>query len=397
MENRSLPSGSDVSDWNNHESDEEDLEDIEIALYGMLHHAFNEEAVVDNEEEAPLTEPSVSPSGVSRSIEDSGCKVGIPSESKEMKKLQQEIIDSCKNAVQNGSKELPRPTKSKFFIEREPFVNKQQNRTYQSPLAKKNNPFDEYLVIEHCTDSTESSPHRKSLKAAEVIDISDDEDSKYKSINNIFSKIVPPKNSRNKYSDQEGSSESDSSIVIVNSSDSSSFDSFSDSNSDSEVEIIGQSKLFKKSSKLKLNVSGTGDIDVQTSAVIPAQRSSLHFPVTPDWKKYSCNKWTPDMVEFYGGDIDGPDLDKVADSLPRHARWFVSDSDRFGDLPSLRKNRYFAGKSRIQCLNCNQWDHVARECREPKKLKSCNVCGTLGHNPFQCPNKVCFGVCTTIS
>ena len=105
-------------------------------------------------------------------------------------------------------------------------------------------------------------------------------------------------------------------------------------------------------------------------------------------------------------------LDRIIQSMPRNARWLLEDEDRFG---TDKRNRYF-GKRRMLCLNCKllsreksifnnyslinfffilagkQTDHVARNCREPKKVIRCLMCGLPGHRSQICPNRMCLGV-----
>lgn len=401
MANGLTSSGSvDDIDWKSYEVDDETLEDIEISLYGMLHHA-------NTEENFPSTcEPTVNPTNYSI---DSSC-VEINEDFSESTKPTvngQDTLSRSSSVVNTQSYEeskvtLPEPSSkpaanghrnisrspSPEFTGRGYWVLKGSNdrknpKDSTTTRTRKYKPFSEYITIEHSTDASSNSC-RKASKTSTIIDISDDdEDSKYKSFSKIASKRNHLKNPTKKVCNSDGSSsESDDSIMVVDASNS--------SDSESEIKVIESSV---NNSPLKLNISGTIKPDLRNLVPVTDENN---LAISPQWQKYSCSKWTQEMIDFYDKDGEGRDLEMIAASLPRNARWFVDNSDRFGDLPSFRKNRYFTSKSRIRCLNCNQWDHVARDCREPKKITCCHVCGDPGHTPFQCPNKVCFGVCSDI-
>ena len=390
MESGLVSSGSlDDTDWKSYEVDDETLEDIEISLYGMLHHAANEEIFLST------SEPTDNP------IESSTIPT-ILLEAKDIKEFTELPRNGCESPLYPSN-----PTNTKSYEEsalipsspspksttnrrKAPFsaVNLERNRVGTSkspqkrPSSGKCNSFSEYVVIEHCADSSSSRSRQKPSKTPEIIEISDDEDSKYRSISKIASKKVLSKNSSSEVCEVDDSSDTDSSIVVMNATQSS-----SDSESESEPEVIESST---NGNSLKLNIRGY--IEPESTSQISNSEGN-HQNMSSHWQKYSCHKWTQEMIEFYDKHGEDQDLEMIAASLPRNARWFVDNSDRFGDLHSLRKNRYFATKSRMRCMNCNQWDHVARECTEPKKITCCQVCGDPGHTPFQCPKKVCFGVC----
>jgi len=360
MESASVPAGPlDDIDWKSYEVDDETLEDIEISLYGMLHHTDEGSFPSHNQSPVNLNQSSDSP-GALKEVGDVGDFV-VPAATSTTS-----TISGYGNLRHSSS-----PERKKVEVSR---------TNSNGPPTRKCNPFGEYIVIEHCTGTNSSNSCPTTSKKSEVIELSDDdEDSKYRSITKNVNKRVLPKKSARVVCEVEDSSDSDGSVMLVNKP------YFSDSDSESELEVI---ESTVNDDSFKLNISGC--IEPESRSKFPDSDGN-HPTVSSVWQNYSCEKWTQEMIEFYDKDGENRDLEKIAASLPRNVNWFVDRSDRFGDLPSLRKNRYFAGKTRIRCLNCNHWDHVARNCREPKKIACCNVCGDPGHSPFQCPKKVCFG------
>ncbi len=253
-----------------------------------------------------------------------------------------------------------------------------------------------------------SSISNKLKNPCEVITLSDEEDSKYASINKS-SKVsaikrvlqVPVRSDKGKKFPQmsfvasipssvEGS-ESGSSITVLPLPDPSpgpsclNLDSSTDS-SDSEVEVLKPSKINYGKVNIKLNVSQ------------PGIESSLFTSVNPpetalNWEKYSSTKWTPEMIKFYDKDGFDRDLDVILKSIPKNVEWHLDIEDRRGT--DLQRNRYFSKSAKVRCTNCNQWDHVAKHCTESKKIISCSICGMPGHEQFGCPRKICLCVSDT--
>ncbi|KAL6467174.1 hypothetical protein MHYP_G00249780 [Metynnis hypsauchen] len=74
--------------------------------------------------------------------------------------------------------------------------------------------------------------------------------------------------------------------------------------------------------------------------------------------------------------------------------WAVSDKDREAQIfnkgagPRRWSNRYYMEKT-VTCNNCEKTGHLSKNCRLPKKLLCCSLCGTPGHFVKVCPNRHC--------
>ncbi|XP_076585777.1 zinc finger CCHC domain-containing protein 7 [Chaetodon auriga] len=84
-----------------------------------------------------------------------------------------------------------------------------------------------------------------------------------------------------------------------------------------------------------------------------------------------------------------------ADNKEEDGSWLVSDKDMEAQIYNKDKgavqrvsNRYYTSKN-VQCRNCNRNGHLSKNCPEPRKLLTCFLCGTQGHQARQCPNKHC--------
>ncbi|XP_071779360.2 zinc finger CCHC domain-containing protein 7 isoform X1 [Centroberyx gerrardi] len=79
-------------------------------------------------------------------------------------------------------------------------------------------------------------------------------------------------------------------------------------------------------------------------------------------------------------------------------RWLVSSKDKEAQICNKDKgarmpvhrlsNRYYTDKN-VTCRNCNKTGHLSKNCPTPKKVASCFLCGTPGHQVVECPNKHC--------
>ncbi|XP_057371407.1 uncharacterized protein LOC130692334 [Daphnia carinata] len=397
------------------ELDSEALEDLEIALYGMLHHASNEEecclnptnytnnslhtqaAVPDDGRNYPKSEEGhSSPESQNEEQSKPANFVCIPPVSLlsnigyEQSKKHLECMEKTKVTSRNKTQDFLRNINPK-----------------EQPLTsfKKRNPFSQRLIIEESC-----RPSQLKRKPFEVITLSDDEDSKYVSIDKsskhndtkrvfplplgiergpqIASISLPVDSSA---SSAEGS-ESDSSVTVLNplpgpscmyvdSSPDLSPSSTTDS-SDSEIEVMKLPKIGYDKVDIKLNVNSpnTGST---LDTCINSSSSGLN------WQKYSSEKWTPEMIKFYDRDGSDRDLEAILKSLPKNVKWHLDIEDRRGS--DLQRNRYFGKSAKTRCTNCSQWDHLTKDCRDPRKIISCGICGLLGHKQFACPNKMCLG------
>ena len=82
----------------------------------------------------------------------------------------------------------------------------------------------------------------------------------------------------------------------------------------------------------------------------------------------------------------------------------VSNEGEMGNTDSLeyrkmsRPTRYFDGEafdepggaSSILCFKCGLVGHMARECKNPPKLRPCYLCAGYGHGSHACPQQACY-------
>ncbi len=358
------------------EMDSETREDLEVALYGMLHHASNREHFDNSsssyENTSSLHTVNIASKNASPSAVNHSPKLSSKEKSKAviLASATPTSVSSNRGSHQSAKKpecpkqeKLPHPRKTHAI---------KNSKIKELNLNK--NPYSEYLIME------KSSISNKLKNPCEVITLSDEEDSKYASINKS-SKVsaikrvlqVPVRSDKGKKFPQmsfvasipssvEGS-ESGSSITVLPLPDPSpgpsclNLDSSTDS-SDSEVEVLKPSKINYGKVNIKLNVSQ------------PGIESSLFTSVNPpetalNWEKYSSTKWTPEMIKFYDKDGFDRDLDVILKSIPKNVEWHLDIEDRRGT--DLQRNRYFSKSAKVRCTNCNQWDHVAKHCTESKK------------------------------
>ena len=224
--------------------------------------------------------------------------------------------------------------------------------------------------------------------------ITDCEDSKYEAISKRpSSSLIKPEHLNLSSQSSNNFSDSDSSVVVLDSSCSSSQSlnagkypsdsSDADSDSDSDVHVIEDCEIVADS-RMQLNVSGR---DVESVHQVLAG-----VAVVPEWRNYTCKKWTEGMVDYYDRLEPSRDLDQLQRLLPSDRKlWRLDDVDRYG-LQESHRGRYFGRNSHQPCHNCKQRDHLARNCPDPPKKICCHCCGAYGHTHFRCPNKVCLGV-----
>lgn len=390
------------------ELDTEAREDLEIALYGMLHHASNEgdKSVIppNNKENSSLIQTTV--------LDDTSNIAKVKSlhssENQNGKQLKATNFVSTSPTSLSSVAGLWQPSQHSDCMKQIILTNK--NKTQVSPrnskpkeqLDLKRNPYSQRLIIEES-----SKPSWLKKKPLEVITLSDEEeeeDSKYASINkssiqNMGKKILSfPAGAAKALPDtlitlpsasSIDGSESDSSVTVLDALPGPScmyVDSSTDS-SDSEIEVTQPPKIGYDKVNIKLNIKQPG---LESSHVTCSNPSSSSL----NWEKYSSEKWTPDMIKFYDRDGCDRDLEATLKSLPKNVRWHLDIEDRRGS--DLQRNRYFGRSAKMRCANCSQWDHLAKDCRESRKVISCGICGLLGHKQFACPNKMCLGVSDTI-
>lgn len=291
------------------ELDAEAREDVEVALYGMLHHStLDEISCVESSstENCPATDSPTEPAKTDKKL---NTIIQTPREK-----------DSNLNvaAKRNSSGKTPSP--SKLFPPRE-------NHLVDKQVIKRS-PYSEYLVIEKSRKS--NAKIEKQATECEVITLSDEEeDSKYASIakatcrkstsngkiqnsshnsshiqgksydsssedsetDNSVTVLETPKSSRVK---PDGTTHFSSSTVDLGDCDSppifSESDSSSTSDSDSDVKVLSSTTKRNYNVELQLNTSQQG-IDIP----VPYINTSVS---TPGWEQYSSTKWTPEMIRF---------------------------------------------------------------------------------------------------
>lgn len=365
------------SNYNNiEELDQEDLEDVEVALYGMLHYS-NDEGYA--------------------SIPTSSDSSSTPTQIDE-EKNQETPTSSASNNINNkvtpteSITRLP-DVKSKTNGDSESFKGQVPSTSKQTLSTKKKGSNYNNLLPDLCNRNivVEKSMERKSKKKSyEVITLSDEEDSKYASINKATTLRTKRKEQKELPPVCILSDSDDTSVIVLENRPTPKKVFYSDSSSDSsddEVQVLNSSVASLGTVDFRLNISDQSNMNIALTTSLSSSLSQSY------WKKYSSTKWTPEMIEFYdqaGRDVD---MQAIQKSLPKNANWSVVDADRFGDGGSRgQRNRYFGNASKTRCANCSQWDHDARHCKEPKKIKSCKVCGMPGHRTFDCPRKLCLGV-----
>lgn len=430
------------------ELDAETLEEVEVALYGMIHHASNEEDLINfsienhtpsasiNKPQDEMPDATLCSIPVKINGEETFSHNNVKSADSLIKpQVATQLPESNKHSSPNNLKSADSFTKPQAITQLP------ESKKYSSPdkishttkievnpqLNLKKNPYSQRLIIEESRNSS-FLQNKKVSTDYEIITLSDEEDSKYASINKAINKgvskvdyktfntnISTPQSvasttTLSEESDSEESSseesnfdesnidernfeernfedsDSDSSIILLN-PEPKSCRSFVDSSldsSDSDIAIISPSKFEISCVDLKLNIIQK---DRNNSLELPCVNSTTsNF----NWKQYSSTKWTPEMIEFYDKDGVGRDLQGILSSFPKNVKWYLSEEDRKGK--SLQRNRYFGSNEKERCLNCNQWGHASKCCKEPKKVSGCSVCGLPGHKQYQCPNKVCLGV-----
>ena len=387
------------------ELDSETREDLEVALYGMLHHASNDEdhfidslSINENTSSLPTVLNMASNNAIANTVNHS------PKLLKEEKSKAVILASATPTSVSSNQGSQQSAKNSKCLKQAKLLYQSKTHLIKNSKIREHNlktNPYSEYLIIE------ESGNSSKSKNPYEVITLSDEEDSKYASINKSSKlssikkgfpvrKIFPEMSLGAPSPSFVEGSESDSSITVLPLPDpppgpsclnlDSSTDSSTDS-SDSEVEVSKPPKINYGRVNIKLNVSQP---DNETKLLTSVNPSGTAL----NWEKYSSTKWTPEMIKFYDKDGFDRDLDAILKSFPKNVKWHLDIDDRRGT--DLQRNRYFGKSAKIRCTNCNQWDHVARNCTESRKINGCSICGMPGHKQFGCPKKICLGVSDTI-
>ncbi|KZS15554.1 putative Zinc finger CCHC domain-containing protein [Daphnia magna] len=390
------------------ELDSEAREDLEVALYGMLHHASNEEEYclnpTNNINNSLITQAAIFGDG-SNNAKTESVHSDPASPNVEQPKVANFISIPPVSLLSNIGDE--QTIKHLECMEQTKVTNKNKPQDFLRNIKPKEqydlkrNPYSQRLIIE---ESCKSSQLKK--KPFEVITLSDEEDSKYASINKssklnvtkrglslpsgiarvlqVASISLPVDSSASSPED----SESDSSVTVLDPLPGPScmyLDSSPDSSpdsSDSEIEIMNLHKSGYDKVNIKLNVNQP-NIGSTLETCINSSSSNLN------WEKYSSEKWTPEMIKFYDRDGSDRDLEAILKSLPKNVNWHLDIEDRRGS--DLQRNRYFGKSAKMRCTNCSQWDHLTKDCRDPRKVISCGICGLLGHKQFACPNKMCLG------
>lgn len=373
--------------------DAETQEDIEVRLYGMIHHATNDE-LYSEKNNVISTVPTSDKTGSSETSSKQNCN-----EPETSTPLMKSHYNECfNNNQENSMKFIDQQSNSKEKMKasnQSPFKTTSTIKKSKSPEQELSpsqlltrNPFKEYLVVEESNKSRIDVKRKREIKDSDVITISDDEDSRYISINKLAkakedvernTKVTPDT------SESEEESETDDSIIFVDTKpeDSDTFSLTSSESSDSEIEIISNSRKFiNTSSELKLNTSQT-----LMGSSIP---TTIHAPEVEEWQRFCSKKWTPEMITYYSSAAAKVDLEAMMRSIPRNVNWHLDREDRFG--PDLQRNRYFAKSDRGRCTNCKQCGHTAKACPDPRKVSCCILCGRTGHKMQACQKKICLTV-----
>jgi cellular nucleic acid-binding protein len=95
-------------------------------------------------------------------------------------------------------------------------------------------------------------------------------------------------------------------------------------------------------------------------------------------------------------------LDETGSSVPTGII-LVSDEGDMGNKESLeyrkmsRQTRYFdeeefdePGSNAILCFKCGLVGHMAKDCKNPPKLRPCYLCAAYGHSSMKCPQAACY-------
>nr|GEW87442.1 hypothetical protein [Tanacetum cinerariifolium] len=79
----------------------------------------------------------------------------------------------------------------------------------------------------------------------------------------------------------------------------------------------------------------------------------------------------PSMVAEDDETSKDKEIDKLMDNSPRINRNVGYENQRIGNVVGARENvgSSVVQKSRIQCYNCKEFGHVAKECQKPKRTK----------------------------
>ncbi|XP_038061874.1 zinc finger CCHC domain-containing protein 7-like isoform X1 [Patiria miniata] len=85
-------------------------------------------------------------------------------------------------------------------------------------------------------------------------------------------------------------------------------------------------------------------------------------------------------------------LDVNYDSTPAEGRGYNQDQSY---ERSRSRGRYYQEPEnwpRYKCYSCLEFGHMTRDCPKPRQRKvvTCVLCGTQGHNDRQCPDALCF-------
>ena len=481
-----------LSPWDSEELDEDEIEDLESSLYGMLHHALDESSLGDSNHQSCSSLIRVQlPPPVSKkkifSVKKSNS--GKPEDVLGFDSKDSPYAENCRNvfpalqstfvgtdlALINEILEKSQSAKEKEFIkvqsstsaaptkvlEDEKLKNtvcrtetgrdmtakdsKKLNRLSQATAkgglaakqstssnsvewknnksdrvaaAGKYNPFCEYIVIEDespkknskssptisksLSQVTEEELLRRRVTLEQKKDkflLSKSEDSRYDAISNILPSKQCMKNGENANEDCAAVSDSDDSVIILDSSSELGDSCSSEFSSIPNGGNRGHSSTSESESEVETKKVSTSEKDMMLNII--GKNGVADIPIAADqgnWRNYISKKWTTDMINFYDTE-EIIDIEKLEACIPKNLYWHLDDEDLYSRQSA--KSRYYKQRDHaIDCYKCHSKHRVNEKCIY--KETKCFMCGNFsnkppfkclpGHEHSRCPNKMCLGV-----